>query len=78
MAYKGHSAPGMGPWGISVGLALFMGLTIRSGAFFLPGGWTIEMRKQPLLFWSLMAILTAILAGGLAAGWYLLMHVPYQ
>jgi predicted membrane protein len=70
MAYKGASAPGTVFWFLAVAVALYMGLTLKSGAF----SSTIDMRARPVLFWGLMSALATIAIALIAVGYYELTH----
>ena len=78
MHTHGASAPGMLAWATAVGAALFMGLTVSSRAFFLGAGRKVDMREQPVLFWSLMTVLAAIVAALFGLGLYQLTHAPFH
>ncbi len=50
-------------WTAAVVVALFVGLTIKGGKYYVGGSRTIDRSKQPALFWALTAILGAIVMG---------------
>lgn len=67
----GHASapPGSGPACLGVAVVIFMGLTMKSEAFFLTDIHKIEKHQKPVLFWSLMALLGVIALGLFALGW---------
>ncbi len=78
MVYKGTSAPGTWAWFMGIGLALFIGLTVRSGTFYLNRGRTIDRDKRPALFWLIVGIMVLIVAALFGIGGYELAHVPLR
>lgn len=70
---KGASAPGAMFLTLAVAVVLFMGLTLKSGAF----SSTIDMRGRPVLFWGLMGALATIAITFSVLGYFLMTHVPY-
>ena len=71
----GASAAGAPLWVIAAGLAVFMFIALKSGAFSLTDR-TIDCREQPARYWGLMGVLAAALVALIIVGWIANTHLP--
>ena len=69
MQARGASTLGAPLWAVALLVAVFIGLSVRSGSFLLSGIRPLERHQQPGLFWGLMATLALIASVFVGAIW---------
>jgi hypothetical protein len=78
MQAHGASSAGGLFWTLAALVVVSVGLTLRSGSFFLKGGEPIQRTAHPRLYWASTLVLVLIAAAFAGAGlWIDLRSFPY-